>query len=126
MRLFVLVLAILLLPVRGWLGDAMALEPVQAKGEAVTVAVMPHGMHDALSMSEAKDAPLAAASDSQVENLAHDCQSTCNDCQLCHSIAVAVWPDVLAMEPAPRAIPALLSIAFASAEPVPGLKPPIS
>ena len=137
MRTFVLALAILLLPLRGWLGDAMALETVHATG-AAAAAPMQHGMRgmpdmhamqgadDADGMSEAEETAATEAPGSHPANATHDCQSTCTDCQLCHSIAIAVWPEVPTPDAATRALPALLSVAFASAEPAPGFKPPIS
>ena len=134
--MFVLVLAILLLPLRGWLGDAMALDAAHASVQATAAVPMQHVMHDMHGMqgmqgadgadeaSEA-EATVSAAPGSHPANAAHDCQSACTDCQLCHSIAVAVWPEVPMLDAAPRETPASLSVAYVSAEPAPGFKPPI-
>lgn len=131
--MFVLVLAILLLPLRGWLGDAMALDAAHASVQATAAVPMQHDMHDMQGMQGADgadeaseaEATVSAAPDSHPANAAHDCQSACTDCQLCHSIAVAVWPEVPMLDAAPRETPASLSVAYVSAEPAPGFKPPI-
>ncbi|MFZ3120572.1 MAG: hypothetical protein WA159_19895 [Variovorax sp.] len=125
MRVFVLVLAILLLPLRGWLGDgmstSMAIKAAQPAAHAAhTMPTDDHAMHDRAGMSHDGH----AGHDTQ--QASHDCQSTCSDCQLCHSVAMTLWPEVAAPIDAPRAAPAFMPAAFASAEPAPGLKPPIS
>lgn len=114
MRVFVLVLAILLLPLRGWLGDGMGMAMAI---EATQTATAAHAGHDMAGMShDGDDAPHASP----------NCQSTCSDCQLCHSVAMALWPELTAVVASPRLAPAFVPAAFASAEPAPGLKPPIS
>lgn len=130
MRFLVLALAILLLPLRGWLGDgmgtAMAIEAVQPATAAPAMHTMSaddHAMHDMAGMShEGHDAQPA----SHHAAASPDCQSTCSDCQLCHSVAMTLRPEVTSLVEAPRAAPAFSPAAFASAEPAPGFKPPIS
>ncbi|RZL64729.1 MAG: hypothetical protein EOP81_07505 [Variovorax sp.] len=132
MRVLVLALAILLLPLRGWLGDAMAIGTAQPAAVAQAMhathathamAADDHGTHDLAGTShEGHDMQEA----SHHAPASPDCQSTCNDCQLCHSVAMTLWPEAAAPIEAPRAAPAFQPAAFASTEPAPGLKPPIS
>jgi hypothetical protein len=143
MRVLVLALAILLLPLRGWLGDAMAIGMVQQHVAAQALAA--HGAHDAHGVQSRHTAHAdhamhdTAATTHEVGDdggLAHahgatttgpcDGQTTCSSCQLCHSVAVTVWPEVPLLGKAPCAAPAFEPIAFASTEPAPGFKPPIS
>lgn len=146
MRVVVLVLAMLLLPLRGWLGDAMALQmtPPQQQAQRAATASVPtdhaaHAMHataqapgdaahhDGTSPSSAHaSASSHAPSESSSAHTVQECQTTCTNCQLCHSLAVAFWPEVPPLAEVPRAAPAFEPIAFASAEPAPGFKPPIS
>ena len=136
MRLLVLVLAIVLLPLRGWLGDAMMLAPVQSAtaGHAmhamVDDAVPTHTMHaqqsgDAHDM-HAAHAAMDPGATHDASDSGHGAHTTGDTCQFGHSGAVTAWPEV----PMPAAAPAHAPIAdvmrFASAEAVPGFKPPIS
>ena len=116
MRVLVLALAVLLLPLRGWLGDAMALDIVQPVASAHAA----HAMHDMGEMAHAVDG------ETQQPQAQPDCHSTCTHCQLCHSVALTVWPAVTLVVEAPREAPAFEPVAFASAEPGRGFKPPIS
>ena len=124
MRSLVLVLAILLLPLRGWLGDgmgtAMAIEAAQAPAAVHAMSADAHSMHGMHEMHEAE------GTSHEAHTTAPDCHSSCSDCQLCHSVAMAVPPALTAAVEAPRTAPAFAPGAFASAEPAPGFKPPIS
>ncbi|MCU4117944.1 hypothetical protein [Variovorax sp. N23] len=136
MRLLVLVLAIVLLPLRGWLGDAMMLAPVQPStaGHAMHAmadgAMKAHGMHampsaddnEAHAMHAAMD-PGATHDGSEGTHAAH---ATCDTCQFCHSVAVTAWPEVPMPVTAPAHAPVAEAMRFASAEAVQGFKPPIS
>ncbi|MEO5737986.1 MAG: hypothetical protein ABIQ82_11060, partial [Variovorax sp.] len=76
MRVFVLALAILLLPLRGWLGDAMALQNVQPQQTMATEAeagIAMHAMHD-MAHDDASHLPAAHTP------AAPDCQTTCTHC----------------------------------------------
>lgn len=116
MRVFVLALAILLLPLRGWLGDAMALDVAPP----AVAAHADHAAHDMAGMDHDHGATPAPA------QAQPDCQSTCGNCQLCHSVALTVWPALALLGEAPRQAPVFEPVAFASAEPARGFKPPIS
>ncbi|RZL68748.1 MAG: hypothetical protein EOP77_00025 [Variovorax sp.] len=128
MRVLVLALAILLLPLRGWLGDgmntAMAIEAAQPAAAVHAMSADAHAMHgmqDTASSTSSASTPHDAQ-----QHASHDCQSTCSDCQLCHSVAMAVWPEPTASIDVPRTAPAFAPAAFASAEPAQSFKPPIS
>jgi len=138
MRTLLLALMIALLPIRGWLGDAMAVEMVR------------HSLPDATAVAEeASPASMAAqahcheameAADSGMDTMAHHAGShddnggadhqgcgTCTACQVCHTVALGGgMPLVDTVHSAPQAPPAARAARFASAEPAPGLKPPIS
>lgn len=128
MRILILVLAILLLPLRGWIGDAMAtqvaVQAVRGTPAAATSALeAPHAMHSMEGMAHdeaAPDEPHAQDASS------HDCQSTCSSCQLCHSVAMTFQVAVPMLSEAPRGAPAGAISTFASADTARGLKPPIS
>ena len=136
MRLLVLILAIVLLPLRGWLGDAMMLAPVQqvATGHAMHAmtkgAMGAHAMHAMPSTDHhdmhAAHAAMDPGATHDASDSGHGAHTTCDTCQFCHSVAVTAWPKV----PMPAAAPAHAPVAdvmrFASAEAVPGFKPPIS
>lgn len=129
MRLLVLILAIVLLPLRGWLGDAMMLAPVQqaSAGHAMHAmaesGMQAHAMH---AMPSADDHAVHAAHAAMDHDGTHTAHTTCDTCQFCHSVAVTAWPEV----PMPVAAPAHVTVGdamrFASAEAAQGFKPPIS
>lgn len=82
-------------------------------------------MHAMQAMNDA-DTAADAGAPSHEHGAQPDCTSTCTSCQLCHNIAMTVWPDMPTTGEAPRAAPSFEPVAFASAEPAPGFKPPIS
>lgn len=124
MRILVLLLAIVLLPLRGWMGDAMMMAPAQP----VAAAQATHGM-----ANEGHAMPMAHASVDTDHAMGHgDAPSqhaghaTCDTCQFCHSVAVTAWPEVPMPAEAPRHAPAAEPVLFASADAGQGFKPPIS
>lgn len=136
MRLLVLVLAIVLLPLRGWLGDAMMLAPVQtaAAGHAMHAmaddAVATHTVHatpsDDAHERHAAHAAMDHAPAHDAANSGHGAHTTCDTCQFCHSVAVTAWPEVPLPAAAPAHAPIADAMRFASAEAAQGFKPPIS
>lgn len=143
MRTLLLALMIALLPIRGWLGDAMAVEMAKhSLPEAVSVAgaateahcheAMEAGDHSgmAMQMSAGTDMPdpLAHATHDTHDDAGADHQGcgTCTACQVCHTVALGGMPRVDTVHGAPQAPPAAHASRFASAEPAQGLKPPIS
>ena len=134
MRVLVLALAILLLPLRGWLGDAMAVQSTQSQqtmSMSAGAGTAMHAMHDMAGMAGMADTADMAHDHASHPPAAHapanpDCKTTCADCQLCHSVAMTVWPALALLGAAPREAPSFRPVVFASAEPARGFKPPIS
>jgi len=136
MRLLGLVLAIVLLPLRGWLGDAMMLAPMQqaSAGHAMHAmaesAVATHTMHAAQSADthdmHAAHAAMDAGATHDGTDSPHAAHTTCDTCQFCHSVAVTAWPEVPMPAAAPAHVPIGDAMRFASAEAAQGFKPPIS
>lgn len=129
--LFVLMTALLLL--RSWTGDAMANDmalaslqhqPQQSTTKTIAAhahaaSVEAHFYHEP-AMPATHDCPGHSAEDADGH-----CQS-CDVCQACHSIALT--PAAVGAAPAfgSRTQPRAKAARFASAEAVPGHKPPIS
>jgi hypothetical protein len=107
--LFLLVAALLL---RGWVGEAMA-------GQMLAQQLHLPSAHAASMHSP--DCPGAVADDQDLDAAA-SASLHCQGCTL-HALTAAPLPQARPLPPAP---PQALSLAFASAEPQPGLKPPIS
>ena len=139
MRHFLLALMIVLLPLRGWVGDVMATEMaaprlVQVQAAMETVAdhadaagAGTHSDHASAQVAAVPAAPDCAghdADDSAPSSDAH-CAS-CALCQACHIVALS--------PPAAQALPVLSPFvpphspvaSFASADAALGQKPPIS
>ncbi|WP_432730831.1 hypothetical protein [Variovorax sp. W6] len=139
MRTLLLALMIVLLPVRGWLGDAMAVEmvrhslPMAMEAATVASAAAEAHCHEAMDAGGdmAMDMSAHAGHDdgggnSTNHNTDHQGCGTCVACQVCHTVALGGMPLVAIVHGAPQASPAAHAARFASAEPVQGLKPPIS
>lgn len=123
MRRLLFALSIALLLLRGWVGNAMAVEMALGHGllnhAAVAMAASDPAQHTEMGMQH------TMAADAE----AHDCcggQPSCSSCELCHF--AAAWSLVPASLHTPGHGPfvALPSPSPASATPAPGLKPPIS
>jgi hypothetical protein len=145
-RRFLLILMIALLPVRGWLGDAMAMQLVQAPASAAHLhqhasdvavadrAIAHHGDHAAHADHAdhanhadhaAHEAGLCKAGDAD-KACEPSLHVQCGTCQMCHSVAASL-PEALALPSAvPQGTPGFHASAFVSAEPAPAFKPPIS
>ncbi len=140
MRFLLLALMIALLPLRGWVGDAMAMQMVnpalQAPGIA-TVSIAPRAdmagheaeidVHHA-AMTHADCPGHASRADVPMDSLHQtegaDC-ATCALCQICHTVALTPVSLHIAAALLPAAQPQTSSHLFASAERAPGFKPPI-
>lgn len=129
MRSVFLALLIALLPLRGWVGDVMAMElmgAALAPPEARSAAHPPH--HDAAG--ECEHAPthhghaLAGEPADDVQATVGDC-NTCTACQICHSVALAPMPIQAAAPQLALAAPQSRLPQDVSAERAPGFKPPI-
>lgn len=143
MRIFMLALMMILLPLRGWMGDAMAVEMATdqlhathtiaiSAGAAGASATFPtktesthstaHDCHDAPTQATADTAGGQHGSDNAPST---DCGS-CSACQSCHAVGLVAMghPTLSSAAPAVKATaghPLLKGVT-----PNPGLKPPIS
>lgn len=148
MRFWVLVLMMVLLPLRGWLGDAMATDMAvstaaqqmhQTATAAKADAHLSHQGHEGHSGHAAHKAP-ADATASTADCLSHaDCHQaydvaghnaghceSCSACQACHNVALLVGSDEL--KPRLNSLWTSTEAAdpFASADTAHNQKPPIS
>jgi len=141
MRTLLLALMIALLPIRGWLGDAMAVEMVRHSLPSASLVAQEASPASVAAEAHCHEA-MGAADDSGMDTMAHHHEDdgnsssdhgtahqgcgTCTACQVCHTVALGGMPLVDIAHSAPQAPPAARAARFASAEPVLGLKPPIS
>jgi len=126
-RILLLALMIALLPLRGWVGDVMAMAQLaQALTSAPATAV-----HDECHEAQAHHGLDAAYEDLSrsaghaSEHTQADC-SGCTVCQICHSVVLASNPVPSLTAELPSALPPSHLRQYASAEAIPGFKPPIS
>lgn len=126
---------IVLLPLRGWMGDAMATQmavsggKVHAVAEQAAIGTHDHGHAHA---DDRQQAPLALTGDCgdhlpDAHGMAQDlhCQ-TCTICQACHGVAITVPPTDAQGDTPAAGVPPAVTQDFASADRALGLKPPIS
>jgi hypothetical protein len=142
MRTLLLALMIALLPIRGWLGDAMAVEmvrhsmPATSSVSMATAAATEAHCHEAMEAGGGMDMAMSMMADhagshddtssSSHSGTDHQGCGTCTACQVCHTVALGGMPLIDIVHSAPQAPPAAHASRFASAEPAQGLKPPIS
>ena len=125
MRYLVVVLMIVLLPLRGWAGDAMATQmATHVTNPAVSVeagAALTHDMGSAADCAGHQANKQADSSDSKSANA-----ETCQACQACHTLALSgntAIDSVLFEAPSP---PLVTAAQFTSADTALRQKPPIS
>lgn len=124
MRLFVLVLAIVLLPLRGWMSGAMAMQmPAQALAPAAAVAGAMPPCHESAG-SGADSAAAHAPGHDAPDGPAH--HAPCSLCVLCHSAALGGHAELAPVAAGAHALPRTPAQRFASALPPRADKPPIS
>ena len=142
MRRLFLILMIALLPVRGWVGDVMAVEMsmvMAAQNEIATESVASYahstgarGQFDsentAPAYAECPGHAGAAPADmvATADNATNGHCNTCGVCQICHTVALATTVAQYPADPKPDALPFIGSTRFASAVTALGQKPPIS
>jgi hypothetical protein len=132
MRTWLLVLMIALLPLRALVGEAMAGEMMSRHAAVVmagAAAVQPaQAAHDCMGHGSvalpAAEAPSENAAGAGA-TMGADCP-TCASCQACSAVALAFAGPAGGVTPFGAAPPAATDLRFASAEPVPAVKPPIS
>ena len=138
MRRPILAVMIVLLPLRGWIGDAMALEA--ATGTPVAIQSVAVDVHPTLEVTHFEadsgrqdlragpghcpDHASAPAEGDDSDTSANG--DACTLCQVCHTVAMSADAAPLPTLPLPVLAPAMSFARFTSALPAPGLKPPIS
>lgn len=155
-RLFILVLALVLLPLRGWLEGAMAVEvttaaAMSAPGHAHEADAFSLPVQPAVAMTTEAAEPSAHCHESQAASVggdvhgahAHDVESPapahhgddsgsahdhghCGLCQICHSVAMTDAMQAAPLVPPARVQPHRQVAQFASAPLAQADKPPIS
>jgi hypothetical protein len=125
MRHLLLALLIAVLPVRGWVGHAMAVDMASqhaALAQAVAAGDLTPMPEDCPMHAQMADAAAEPAQASQAGML---CQG-CDTCQLCLAMASFTGAVVQAASWLPHAAPADGGSRFNSADQPSGIKPPIS
>ena len=139
MRFLLVAIMIILLPVRGWVGDAMATRMAAPAALVQAISASATGTHAHAATDVAHDhlAQQAAALPVTSDCVTHAGAGTgslsdgsackaCVVCQVCHTVALELPTAYLSRQvPAPWA-PHSVTPRFASADRALGLKPPIS
>lgn len=135
MRRWFFVLLILLLPLRGWVGDAMAVQMAVPNQHAPAAGVMQHvdAASDSAHNHSGFSVTPAAADDcgghtsalgtGDDMDAAH-CEA-CAMCQTCHTVAVMLLPELLAAAQVSPTSPPTSMHVYSSADRALLLKPPI-
>ena len=124
MRRLFIILMIVLLPLRSWAGDLMA---VSMSAHAVAVASSPVvAKHAAVDAKDCADhvAPFVETADSGAADDGH-CK-TCVTCQICHSALLLSVATVATSAPGASHLKPPVAAGFASAQLANSVKPPIS
>ena len=131
MRRWFFVLLILLLPLRGWVGNAMAMQ-MALPGQYVPVSGAMQHTDSGSEHSHLRAIALAAADDcgghANIQGPGDDMDAAhceaCAMCQSCHTVAVLLLPELVAAhQVSPTSPPATMHV-FASADRALLLKPP--
>lgn len=127
MRHWFLVFLIALLPIRGIAGEFMAGQMLGQRIAAAQAANVPAAAATETATAHEDCHGRAAPADAAapVIQLGTDC-GNCTLCQVCHSVAMAVAPLAASPGAVAHGQPLQGGTPFASAQPAPGLKPPIS
>jgi len=135
MRRLFFVLLVLLLPLRGWSGDAMAIHmalpaPIQQVSGVDVVGHLDLG-EDSAHVYAMASAVMSAAGDCASHGDTQETGSTdmadcgtCSMCQTCHTVAVLISMAVPDHGPVPLAAPQHVAHGFSSADGALALKPP--
>jgi hypothetical protein len=132
MRRLVLILMLVLLPLRGWVGEAMAMDMLAQHAGAMQNIATPayeisaSGTFDAEIQADCHRAEEAPHSDAHASDSGTPHCGTCPLCQMCHNVAApAPWVIAAPLWLA-HAQPASGPARYASAPAAFALKPPIS
>jgi hypothetical protein len=130
MRHLLLALMIALLPVRGWVGNAMAVD--MASQQVVMAQSMAQDAAMNAESAMPADCPMHAqaaadeSSDANQKTGAGTHCNGCNTCELCLALASFTWADPPTSPFTPHAAPLSQGTRFSSADSVSSLKPPSS
>lgn len=123
MRRFIFILIIALLPLRGWMGEAMATEmsamhliAAQAKNTPVTADMNINTIMSECDMHKAAKTNTPETSEKK---------STCTHCQACHATGLASTVQIASFDQVQYAQPQAQASQFASASIAHSQKPPI-
>jgi hypothetical protein len=128
MRTLLLALLIALLPLRGWMGDAMAMEPVHSATMQHTASA-PHAEEPCPTHAHAMPMDDGAVDASSIDadllaGHAPGCDD-CKVCQLCHGTALSLLPTPLHLPSLARSAPQSQALNLSSVVLTPQHKPPI-
>ena len=108
MRTLFIALLIAMLPLRGWVGGAMATEMASSQAQVQSAVSMPSDcVH--VEMTQKDKARCGA----------------CTTCQVCHIVGLAASVSISTTVSTPSSLPQFAAAQFASADPALGQKPPI-
>jgi hypothetical protein len=128
MRHLLLALLVALLPLRGWVGDAMATGMLAQQLVAIqnvahdSDSTLANGMLEHKKQPKMADCPGHPAVADDSDSTQHNCAS----CNLCHSVAFTPVFATLLPAALAAALPHAANRSFTSAESAAGFKPPIS
>lgn len=143
MRYLIVTLMMALLPVRAWLGDAMALSMAVGDANAMKIvaasaeparagstfslkkALTPQPCHEAHGEAHTAISHLAETTPS-ADHTAHSDCNQCSTCQICHSVVLSPPAQALPLLALPTQLAHSNHALFASVPRAPHLKPPIS
>jgi hypothetical protein len=130
MRYWLVLFMVLLLPLRGLVGDVMAGQMLQQHA-AAAVSVQAHAGHQAAAPALPAHDCAEHHAQAQAEAPAVDAQAagdcpTCASCQMCSSVALSPAVDTASPRRASQPPPDTVQRAYPSAEPVLAFKPPRS
>jgi hypothetical protein len=131
MRRWLLLVMVLLLPLRAWVGDAMAgqmvqqaMPPAHAMVQAAPAAAMHHAQAGPTLHHDCDEAPSAAMQPGHGDDAAMGDCPTCASCQACSAIALSPVEPALPLPSFSHAPPHGGSRAHVSAEQPHAFKPP--
>ena len=125
MRYLAIILMLVLLPLRGWVGEAMAMDMLAQHAVAIQK-VAAHANHTSADAAFDDESPVECHEAADSADPSASACGTCQLCQMCHSVAA---PMSLTAIPTPwlvHAQPTTGHTRFVSAPAAFALKPPIS
>jgi cytochrome c553 len=120
MRRFIFILMIALLPLRGWMGEAMATE-MAAMNVVATQAANMGSAADITPVQSMSDCDMHKATKADSSEM----KSTCTHCQACHATGLVSAVQISSFDQVRYAQPRAQTSQFASASIAHSQKPPI-